>query len=227
MLKIENLKKIYKLNKKEIIIFEDLNFEFPSKKSISIIGDSGVGKSTLLHILGTIDKPTSGIISYDNDNITKYSDKKLAAFRNRHIGFVFQFHHLLNDFNALENVMIPNMLFEKNRNKTKKKAKELLDIVGLKDRILHKPSELSGGEQQRVALARALINEPKVIFADEPSGNLDEKTSKQIHSLLFSLQKEYNASLIVVTHNQSFSKEFDLQLRLTAGKLLNLEDIND
>ena len=227
MLKIENLKKIYKLNKKEIIIFEDLNFEFPSKKSISIIGDSGVGKSTLLHILGTIDKPTSGIISYDDDNITKYSDKKLAAFRNKHIGFVFQFHHLLNDFNALENVMIPNMLFEKNRNKTKKKAKELLDVVGLKDRILHKPSELSGGEQQRVALARALINEPKVIFADEPSGNLDEKTSKQIHSLLFSLQKEYNASLIVVTHNQSFSKEFDLQLRLTAGKLLNLEDIDD
>jgi len=227
MLKIENLKKIYKLNKKEIIIFEDLNFKFPSKKSISIIGDSGVGKSTLLHILGTIDKPTSGIISYDDDNITKYSDKKLAAFRNKHIGFVFQFHHLLNDFNALENVMIPNMLFEKNRNKTKKKAKELLDVVGLKDRILHKPSELSGGEQQRVALARALINEPKVIFADEPSGNLDEKTSKQIHSLLFSLQKEYNASLIVVTHNQSFSKEFDLQLRLTAGKLLNLEDIDD
>lgn len=227
MLRVEKLKKIYNLNKKEIIIFEDLSFEFPDKKAISIIGDSGVGKSTLLHILGTIDKASAGNVFYDNDNISLYNDKKLANFRNRHIGFIFQFHHLLADFSALENVMIPNMLIEKNRGTTRSKAMELLETVGLKDRVHHKPSELSGGEQQRVAIARALINKPKVIFADEPTGNLDEKTSEQIHSLIFSLQKEYNATLIVVTHNQAYSKSFDLSLKLTQGKLIKLEDFND
>ncbi len=227
MLVVKNLKKVYNLKQKEIVIFEDLNFEFPRKKTISIIGDSGVGKSTLLHILGTIDKASSGEVFYDDENVSLYSDKKLANFRNKHIGFIFQFHHLLADFTALENVMIPNMLIEKNRNTTRNKAKELLEIVGLKDRIYHKPSELSGGEQQRVAIARALINKPKVIFADEPTGNLDEKTSKQIHSLIFSLQKEYNATLIVVTHNQAYSKDFDLSLKLTQGRLINLEDFNE
>jgi len=224
MLEIKNLKKVYHLKKEDILIFNNLDFQFEEGKSISIIGDSGVGKSTLLHILGTIDKPTSGIVSYDGVDITSFSDKKLASFRNRHIGFVFQFHHLLNDFNALENVMIPNMLYEKNRNLTIKKAKELLEIVGLKDRMLHKPSELSGGEQQRVAIARALINQPKVIFADEPTGNLDEKTSEQLHQLIFKLQKEYNSTLIVVTHNNNYAKKFDLRLKMTQGKLLKLEE---
>ena len=227
MLKIENLTKIYKLNKKSLVIFEKISYDFPFGKTISIVGDSGVGKSTLLHILGTIDEPTKGSVYYDDVNILDLSEKKLAKFRSQHIGFVFQFHHLLPDFNALENVMIPNMIIEKNRAVTEKKAVELLELVGLKDRIKHKPSELSGGEQQRVAIARALINNPKVIFADEPTGNLDEKTSEKIHELLFKIQKKYNSTLIVVTHNEKLAKNFDIRLKLTKGRLINLEENND
>ncbi len=227
MLKIDNLTKIYKLNKKSLVIFEKISYDFPFGKTISIVGDSGVGKSTLLHILGTIDEPTKGSVYYDDVNILDLSEKKLAKFRSEHIGFVFQFHHLLPDFNALENVMIPNMIIEKNRAVTEKKAVELLELVGLKDRIKHKPSELSGGEQQRVAIARALINNPKVIFADEPTGNLDEKTSEKIHELLFKIQKKYNSTLIVVTHNEKLAKNFDIRLKLTKGRLINLEENND
>ncbi len=227
MLKIENLTKIYKLEKKSLVIFENISYNFPFGKTISIVGDSGVGKSTLLHILGTIDEPTEGSVFYDDVNILDLSEKKLAKFRSEHVGFVFQFHHLLPDFNALENVMIPNMVIEKDRTLTEKKAIELLDLVGLKDRIKHKPSELSGGEQQRVAIARALINNPKVIFADEPTGNLDEKTSEKIHELLFKIQKKYNSTLIVVTHNEKLAKNFDIRLKLTKGRLINLEENND
>jgi len=227
VLKIENLTKIYKLEKKSLVIFENISYNFPFGKTISIVGDSGVGKSTLLHILGTIDEPTEGSVFYDDVNILDLSEKKLAKFRSEHVGFVFQFHHLLPDFNALENVMIPNMVIEKDRTLTEKKAIELLDLVGLKDRIKHKPSELSGGEQQRVAIARALINNPKVIFADEPTGNLDEKTSEKIHELLFKIQKKYNSTLIVVTHNEKLAKNFDIRLKLTKGRLINLEENND
>lgn len=227
MLKIEGLSKIYKLNKKSLVIFENISYEFPFNKTISIVGDSGVGKSTLLHILGTIDVPTAGSVHYDDLNILDLSEKKLAKFRSEHIGFVFQFHHLLPDFSALENVMLPNMIIEKNREITEKKAVDLLEMVGLKERMKHKPSELSGGEQQRVAIARALINNPKVIFADEPTGNLDEKTSDKIHELLFEIQKKYNSTLIVVTHNEKLAKNFDIRLKLTKGKLINLEENND
>jgi len=227
VLKIEGLSKIYKLNKKSLVIFENISYEFPFNKTISIVGDSGVGKSTLLHILGTIDVPTAGSVHYDDLNILDLSEKKLAKFRSEHIGFVFQFHHLLPDFSALENVMLPNMIIEKNREITEKKAVDLLEMVGLKERMKHKPSELSGGEQQRVAIARALINNPKVIFADEPTGNLDEKTSDKIHELLFEIQKKYNSTLIVVTHNEKLAKNFDIRLKLTKGKLINLEENND
>ena len=227
MLKIKDLTKIYNLNNEKITIFEKLSYEFPFGKTISIVGDSGVGKSTLLHILGTIDKPSDGEIYYDDVNILKLSEKKLAQFRAKHIGFVFQFHHLLPDFTALENVMIPNMIIEKNRQITQNKAMELLELVGLKHRFKHKPSELSGGEQQRVAIARALINNPKVIFADEPTGNLDEKTSEKIHELLLGIQKKYNSTLIVVTHNEKLARSFDIKLKLTKGHLINLEENND
>lgn len=194
--------------------------EIPFGKTVSIVGKSGIGKSTLLHILGTIDKPTSGNVFYGEDNIFKFSDKGLANFRNKSIGFVFQFHHLLPEFTALENVMIPNMVFEKNKAKSKEIAIKLLEEVGLKERLHHKPSELSGGEQQRVAIARALVNQPKVVFADEPTGNLDEKTSELIHELLFKLQKQYNSTLMVVTHSELLAKQFDLKYRMTEGKII-------
>jgi lipoprotein-releasing system ATP-binding protein len=227
VLKIEGLTKIYELNKKSLVIFENISYDFPFNKTISIVGDSGVGKSTLLHILGTIDNPSKGTVYYDDINVLELSENKLANFRSQHIGFVFQFHHLLPDFTALENVMIPNMIIEKDKTVSEKKAIELLELVGLKDRLKHKPSELSGGEQQRVAIARALINNPKVIFADEPTGNLDEKTSEKIHELLLSIQKKYNSTLIVVTHNEKLAKNFDIRLKLTKGRLINLEENND
>jgi len=227
VLRIENLSKIYKLDKKSLVIFNNISYEFPLHKTISIVGDSGVGKSTLLHILGTIDQPSKGEVYYDDIEVFSLSEKKLSKFRNQHLGFVFQFHHLLPDFTALENVMIPNMILEKDRSKTREKAIELLELVGLKDRIGHKPSELSGGEQQRVAIARALINNPRVIFADEPTGNLDEKTSEKIHELLLNIQQKYNSTLIVVTHNEKLAKSFDVKLKLTKGRLINLEENND
>ncbi|MBN2693373.1 ABC transporter ATP-binding protein [bacterium] len=224
MLKISDLTKKYKMKDKEITVFENLHLEIPFKQSASIVGKSGIGKSTLLHIMGTIDQPTKGKVFYENDDVFSLSDSQLAKFRNRNIGFIFQFHHLLSEFTALENVMIPNMVFEKNKTIAKEKAERLLEEVGLKDRITHKPSEMSGGEQQRVAIARALINQPKAIFADEPTGNLDEKTSEAIHELLLKLQKQYEATLVVVTHNERLAKQFDIKLHMTKGQILQLED---
>lgn len=223
MIKAENLTKIYQLDKKKLVILDNISLEIPFGKSISIVGESGVGKSTLLHILGTIDRPTSGNILFNDQNIANLSDRKLAKFRNKHIGFVFQFHHLLPEFSALENVMIPYLVFERDRKKAFQEAERLLTEVGLKDRMKHRPSELSGGEQQRVAIARALINQPEVIFADEPTGNLDEKTSEMVHGLLLELQRKYNATLVVVTHNERLARQFDLQLCLTRGQVKYLD----
>jgi lipoprotein-releasing system ATP-binding protein len=175
----------------------------------------------LLTILGTLDRPTSGELIIDGTDVYKLNDKKLAAFRNLNIGFVFQFHHLLPEFDALENVCMPALIAGTNKKQAETKAKELLDYLGLKDRFTHKPSELSGGEQQRVAVARALINSPKIIFADEPSGNLDSKTAEELHQLFFNLRKELNQTFVIVTHNTELANMADRKLMMKDGNVVS------
>lgn len=185
---------------------------------ISVVGASGAGKTTLLHILGTLDKPDSGKVEINGVDITRLSSRKLAEFRNKNIGFVFQFHHLLPEFTALENVCIPAYIAGTSQKETQLNATELLDFLGLKDRLNHKPSELSGGEQQRVAVARALINKPTVIMADEPSGNLDSETAKELHQLFFSLRDQMKQTFIIVTHNEELAKLSDRKFVIKDGK---------
>ena len=187
---------------------------------ISIVGASGAGKTTLLHILGTLDKSDSGIVELNNTNISLLSDRKLAEFRNKNIGFVFQFHHLLPEFTALENVCIPAFIRGTSKQTATVKGVELLQFLGLKERMHHKPSELSGGEQQRVAVARALINEPSVIFADEPSGNLDSSTAKELHRLFFTLREKFNQTFIIVTHNEELANMADRKMVMRDGNII-------
>lgn len=185
---------------------------------ISIVGASGAGKTTLLQILGTLDKPDTGIVEINGVNITKLRGSKLAEFRNKNIGFVFQFHHLLPEFTALENVCIPAFIAGTSQKAAQTSAIELLEFLGLKDRLHNKPSELSGGEQQRVAVARALINKPSVIMADEPSGNLDSATAKDLHQLFFTLRDQMKQTFIIVTHNEELAKLSDRRFVLKDGK---------
>jgi lipoprotein-releasing system ATP-binding protein len=187
---------------------------------MSIVGASGAGKTTLLQILGTLSPPDSGTMFIDGVDPLKLSEKELAAFRNRHIGFVFQFHHLLPEFSALENVCLPGYISGKNRKKVEKKAEELLSFLGLGDRLEHKPNELSGGEKQRVAVARALVNNPSVIFADEPTGNLDSKNQEELHDLFFSLRDKYGVTLIIVTHDRDFARMSDVIVEIKDGVIL-------
>jgi len=184
------------------------------------VGASGAGKTTLLQILGTLDTADAGSVFYNNVNVSNYNTNQLARFRNENIGFVFQFHHLLPEFTALENVCIPAYIGKKPRKETETKAKELLDFLGLADRIHHKPSELSGGEQQRVAVARSLINDPEIIFADEPSGNLDSSTAKELHELFFTLRDKYNQTIIIVTHNEELANMSDRKIVMKDGKVV-------
>jgi lipoprotein-releasing system ATP-binding protein len=184
---------------------------------VSIVGASGAGKSTLLHMLGTLDVPDNGTLSIRDKNVFSQSAKDLAGFRNKHIGFVFQFHNLLPEFSALENVMIPGLLSGAKEAVVRDKAAKLLEELGLKDRLNHKPSELSGGEQQRTAVARALINSPDLILADEPSGNLDSKTARELHALFFSLRERLGQTFIIVTHNQEFADMADRKLEMRDG----------
>jgi lipoprotein-releasing system ATP-binding protein len=186
---------------------------------IGIVGPSGAGKSTLLHCIGTLDIPTSGTIQLAGEEVTRLASGRLAALRNRTIGFVFQFHHLLPEFNALENVQMPGLVQGKSRRETEPRARALLEEVGLKDRISHRPGELSGGEQQRVALARAMFLEPKLILADEPTGNLDSATSAQIHDLFFSINKERNTTIVIVTHNAAFAASMPRVVTLRDGRV--------
>lgn len=217
MIKGKNLKKAYgKLN---VLKGVDVNVE--EAEIVSIVGKSGAGKSTLLHILGTLDLADSGQLLINNTDITTLSRKELAAFRNENIGFVFQFHHLLPEFTALENVCIPAYIGKKNEAETEKKAKQLLDYLGLTDRLTHKPSQLSGGEQQRVAVARALINSPAIVFADEPSGNLDSASSRELHQLLFQLRDDFKQTFIIVTHNEALAEMSDRKLVMQDGILNN------
>jgi lipoprotein-releasing system ATP-binding protein len=184
---------------------------------ISIVGASGAGKTTLLQILGTLELPDSGILSIKNTNTTALSDKQLSAFRNQHIGFVFQFHQLLPEFTALENICIPAYIKGLSKTAAEKKATELLKLMNLNNRSNHKPSQLSGGEQQRIAIARALVNSPEIIFADEPSGNLDSKSSEDLHQLFFKLRDDMGTSFVIVTHNNELADMTDRKLRIVDG----------
>lgn len=203
-----------------LAVLQGVNLEISRGEVVSIVGPSGCGKSTLLHILGTLDKPDSGEIIINNKSIGALSANKLAAFRNRHIGFVFQFHHLLPEFSALENVCIPGWLAGRNKKEVKEKAEELLKILGLKERNENKPNQLSGGEQQRVAVARALINNPDIVFADEPTGNLDSANAQELHRLFFDLRKQLNQTFLIVTHNEELSQLSDRVLHMKDGKIV-------
>lgn len=198
-------------------VLKGIDFCAKEREIISIVGASGAGKSTLLQILGSLSKPDSGKVLIDNTDIFSLSADKLSDFRNRHIGFVFQFHHLLPEFTALENVMIPALIAKDSPSDVKKRAVEILKSVGLGSRLEHKPSELSGGEQQRVAIARAIINNPSVIFADEPSGNLDSQTKGEIHRLFFDLRDLYGQTIIIVTHDNELAQMSDRILKMKDG----------
>lgn len=187
---------------------------------VSIVGASGAGKTTLLQIIGTLDKTDKGSVKIEDTEITKLSSKKISRFRNKHIGFVFQFHHLLPEFNALENVCIPAFIAKISKQEAEKKANELLEYLGISERSHHKPSELSGGEQQRVAVARALINNPSIILADEPSGNLDSTHAKELHKLFFKLRKEFNQTFVIVTHNEELADMADRKLVMKDGVII-------
>lgn len=188
---------------------------------VSIVGKSGAGKSTLLHILGTLDSADSGQISIAGEEISKLDAKRLADFRSKNLGFIFQFHHLLPEFTAIENVCIPAYINRTSEAVAKKRALELLDYLGLAARTTHKPAQLSGGEQQRVAVARALMNQPAVIFADEPTGNLDSGSSQELHQLIFNLRKDFQQTFIIVTHNEELAKMSDRRLEMKDGLLLS------
>lgn len=201
-------------------VLKGVNLEIDAGEIVSIIGKSGAGKSTLLHILGTLDAPDSGQLFIKGHEITQLNKKRLSTFRNEHIGFIFQFHHLLPEFTALENVCIPAYIKKSNDPNAIPRAKELLDYLGLSDRLDHKPTQLSGGEQQRVAVARALINQPAVVFADEPSGNLDSESSNELHQLIFNLRKDFNQTFIIVTHNLELADMSDRCLEMSDGVLI-------
>ena len=205
-------------------VLNDVSIEIKKSEIISIVGSSGAGKTTLIQILGTLDKADpnhNACIEINGVDVTKLNSKALAKFRNEHIGFIFQFHQLLPEFTALENVCIPAFIKKTPVKEAQKRAKELLEFLKLGDRINHKPDELSGGEQQRVAVARALINNPSVIFADEPSGNLDSVTAEQLHKLFFELRKEFNQTFVIVTHNKELANMADRKLEMLDGQIIS------
>ena len=205
----------------DLQVLKGVDIDITKGEIVSIIGKSGAGKSTLLHIVGTLDHSDAGTIVINGVDTTRLNKKNLAKFRNETIGFVFQFHHLLNEFTALENITIPAHIQGTNATEAEKKAKELLDYLGLGDRMEHKPQELSGGEQQRVAVARALINDPAVIFADEPTGNLDASSSDDLHNLFKKLQSEMGQTFLIVTHNQELAKLSDRTLTMQDGRIIS------
>ena len=200
-------------------VLKGVDIDVQKGEIVSIIGPSGSGKSTLLHILGTLDKADAGDISMNGSSIGSMSGKKLAAFRNKHIGFVFQFHHLLPEFTSLENVCIPGWLAGRKKKEVEDRAKDLLKLLGLNDKMENKPNQLSGGEQQRVAVARALINNPDIVFADEPTGNLDSANAKELHQLFVDLRKKFNQTFLIVTHNEELAKQSDRVLHMKDGKI--------
>lgn len=213
MIKITDIEKSYGSLK----VLKGINLDIQKSEITSIVGASGAGKSTLLHLIGTLDKPDQGEILIEDISIFKLNDKQLSAYRNKNIGFVFQFHHLLPEFTAVENVALPSLIAGESRKVAMQKAKELLHFLKLEDRLSHKPSELSGGEQQRVAVARALINNPQLILADEPSGNLDSENAKKLHQLFFDLRDSFKQTFIIVTHNEELAELSDRKIVLKDG----------
>lgn len=201
-------------------VLKGVDIQIEKGEVVSIVGSSGAGKSTLLHILGTLDRPDKGEVTLNGTRIDKLKGKALARFRNKHIGFIFQFHHLLPEFTALENVCIPGWIAGNKRKATEERAKELLGILGLGARLENKPSQLSGGEQQRVAIARALINQPDIIMADEPTGNLDSANARDLHQLFTDLSKKYNQTFLIVTHNEELAKLSNRILQMKDGKMI-------
>ncbi len=216
MIKADNIQKRYG----ELEVLKGVSLEIAEGEIVSIVGASGAGKSTLLHIIGTLDKPDAGTLSIKNIDTGSLRDKKLSQFRNLAIGFVFQFHHLLPEFTALENVCIPGFIAGKDELEVRERAKELLAFLGLEDRAEHKPSELSGGEQQRVAVARALVNQPAVVLADEPSGNLDSQSAKDLHQMFFDLRDKFNQTFVIVTHNAELANMADRKLEMKDGRIV-------
>jgi lipoprotein-releasing system ATP-binding protein len=219
-LEISGLHKSFDFEGRSINVLQGIDLRIEPGEMVAVVGASGAGKSTFLHVLGTLDVPSKGRIVIDGCDITHLSSAHLAAFRNRTIGFVFQFHHLLPDFTALENVAMPAMISGISESASRARARDLLARVGLSERLQHRPGELSGGEQQRVALARALVMEPKLLLADEPTGNLDRRTGAEIHELLVKLNRERGMTLLVVTHNDDLAQRLQRQLRMTKGRLI-------
>ena len=217
-------KNIYK-NYGALQVLKDVDLQVNKGEVVSIVGSSGAGKSTLLHILGTLDSCDKGSVTLNNQRIDQLKGAALAAFRNKHMGFVFQFHHLLPEFNALENVCIPGRIAKRKTKEVEAKATELLHILGLHDRLQNKPAQLSGGEQQRVAVARALINNPDIVFADEPSGNLDSANARELHQLFFDLRKQFNQTFLIVTHNEELANLSDRKLLMKDGVMLGEQNI--
>ena len=219
MIDVVDVYKSFPMAGKELVILNGVTLSIQKGEMLSIVGASGVGKSTLLSLLGALDRPTSGKISFDGIDLFSYSDAELAEFRNKKIGFVFQFHHLLPEFTALENTMMPGLIRRMDRHTIETSAKEMLRAVGLSGRLSHKPGQLSGGEQQRVAIARALILRPQLVLADEPTGNLDTHTSDEVFSLIKEMNKKWGITFVLVTHNEKLSAQADRMIRMVDGKV--------
>lgn len=223
LLRAEQISKSYGEGAQAIHVLENLDLTLHRTERVAIVGESGIGKSTLLHILGTLDRPTSGTVLLDGVDFFALPEPELAALRNREIGFIFQFHHLLPDFTALENVMMPGMVASLSWGEARRRAEEMLQRVGLSERLTHRPGELSGGERQRVAVARALVLQPRLILADEPTGNLDPQTGDSVLQLLLVLNHEMGITMAVVTHSEKLAMAMDRTLRLTGRKLVTVE----
>ena len=221
ILEAKNIKKWYDTgDRSRLEVLKGITLSFDQGEIVAVVGQSGAGKSTLVHLLGLLDKPSEGEILFNGVNVTQYSDEQISRVRNENIGFVFQFHHLLPEFTALENVLMPSFIAGKSGIEQSERAKMLLSDVGMTDREGHKPSELSGGEQQRVAVARALMNSPKIIFADEPSGNLDAQNAEMLHNLLFSLRDKHQQTFVIVTHNKELAERTDRRITLSNGLIV-------
>jgi lipoprotein-releasing system ATP-binding protein len=221
LVKVEALHKSFRHMGNVLEVLKGIDLDINKGELLSIVGASGAGKSTLLHCIGTLDLPSSGKITLDGQELTTLSSPKLARVRNQSIGFVFQFHHLLPEFNALENVMMPGLIRGDAKKKMEQRARELLGEVGLSHRVTHRPGEMSGGEQQRVAIARALTLEPKLLLADEPTGNLDTATSDAVHDLFFEINERHGTTIVVVTHNPSFAQRMPRVVEMSDGKIVN------
>ena len=221
LVSVQNVSKVFEHEGRSLQVLQGIDVDIGSGEMVTIVGPSGAGKSTLLHLVGTLDLPTEGRIFYEGRDVTRLGSSDLAEFRNRSIGFVFQFHHLLPEFTALENVLMPGLI--QGRRRFEDRARQLLDEVGLSERLTHRPGELSGGEQQRVALARALLMEPKLVLADEPTGNLDSQTSESVQSLFFDLNQRHGTTFLIVTHSRDFAAMMPRRVSMKDGRIVSDE----